>query len=134
MENEIDTIPEKYFLDFLQVISGTDVIPTATVKVKKMENGNETIICESALGDGPVDATYKAIDKAVGLQPKLEEYSIRSVTSGGSALGEVMVSLSKDGQKVFGHGSSTDVVEASARAYLNGFNKLVDKIDQIESE
>ncbi|MGA1875602.1 MAG: 2-isopropylmalate synthase [bacterium] len=134
MENEIDTIPETYLLEFLQVISGTNVIPTATVKIKKMENGNETLILESALGDGPVDATYKAIDKAIGLQPKLEEYTIRSVTSGGSALGEVMVSLFKDGRKVFGHGSSTDVVEASARAYVNGFNKLVDKMSQTESE
>ena len=73
MESEIDTIPETYSLEFLQIISGTDAVPTATVKIKKVENGNETLTLESALGDGPVDAAYKAIDKATGLKVKLED-------------------------------------------------------------
>ena len=128
MENELNTHVQTYSLDFFQVLSGTDAIPTATVKIKKMKNGDETIIMESALGDGPVDAAYKAIDKALDFQVKLVDYNIRAVTSGGSALGEVMVSLSKDGKKVFGHGSSTDVVDASVRAYLDGINKLVIKL------
>ncbi len=128
MENELNTNVQTYSLDFFQVLSGTDAIPTATVKIKKMENGDETIIMESALGDGPVDAAYKAIDKALDFQVKLVDYNIRAVTSGGSALGEVMVSLSKDGKKVFDHGSSTDVVDASVRAYLDGINKLVIKL------
>lgn len=140
MENEVNNIPHKFSLEFLQIISGTDSVPTATVKIKKIgsgtgtESGEDTIILESALGDGPVDAAYKAIDKAIGLQIKLDEYNIRAVTSGGAALGEVMVSLSKDGKKVFGHGSSTDIIEASALAYVNGINKLLAKIEQAETE
>ncbi|MEW6382049.1 MAG: 2-isopropylmalate synthase [bacterium] len=128
MENEIPNMPEKYTLAFLQVINGTHAIPTATVKIKKQEDGaEETIVMESALGDGPVDAAYKAIDKAINFPVKLEDYSVHAVTSGAAAMAEVLVSISKDGKKVLGHGSSTDIIEASVRAYLNGINKLVDK-------
>ena len=129
MESEIDSFQETYSLEFLQIISGTDAVPTATVKIKKVENGKETLTLESALGDGAVDAAYKAIDKATGLKIKLTDYTIRALTSGGSAMGEVVVNVSMNGKKVFGHGGSTDVVEASALAYVNGINKLVEKTD-----
>ncbi|MEW5803675.1 MAG: 2-isopropylmalate synthase [bacterium] len=132
MENEIPNMPEIYSLSFLQVINGTHSIPTATVKIKKRENGEEETILESALGDGPVDAAYKAIDKAVKFPVKLDDYTAHAVTSGGSAMAEVLVSISREGKKVFGHGSSTDIVEASVRAYLNGINKLVDKMAMVE--
>jgi len=129
MESGIESFSETYSLEFLQIISGTDAVPTATVKIKKVEKGKETLTLESALGDGPVDAAYKAIDKATGLKIKLTDYNIRALTSGGSAMGEVVVNVSMNGKKVFGHGGSTDVVEASALAYVNGINKLVEKTD-----
>jgi 2-isopropylmalate synthase len=130
MENEVPNMPETFSLSFLQVINGTHSIPTATVKIKKREKGEEETVLESALGDGPVDAAYKAIDKAINFPIKLDDYTVHAVTSGASAMAEVLVSISKDGKKVFGHGSSTDIVEASVRAYLNGINKLVDQLAQ----
>jgi 2-isopropylmalate synthase len=130
MENEIPNMPEKFTLTFLQVINGTHSIPTATVKIKKRENAQEETILESALGDGPVDASYRAIDKAINFPVKLDDYTVHAVTSGPSAMAEVLVSISREGKKVFGHGSSTDIIEASARAYLNGINKLADKLTQ----
>jgi 2-isopropylmalate synthase len=131
MENELPNRPEKYSLGFLQVINGTNAIPMATVKIKKKENEEEEeIILESALGDGPVDAAYKAIDKAIKFQVKLESYDAHAVTGGTSAMAEVLLCMSREGEKVFGHGSSTDIVEASVRAYLNGINKLVDRLTE----
>ncbi|MCL6584758.1 MAG: 2-isopropylmalate synthase [bacterium] len=130
MENEVPNLSEKYTLTFLQVMNGTHAIPMATVKIKKQENGTEETVTESALGDGPVDAAYKAIDKAINFQVKLDDYTVQAVTSGAAAMAEVLVSVSKEGKKVLGHGSSTDIVEASVRAYLNGINKLVEKLAQ----
>lgn len=81
---------------------------------------------EVALGNGPVDAAYNAIDKLVSLRPyELSDYAIHSVTEGTDALGEVVVKLKSDGTFVTGRGLSTDVMEASILAYLNGINRLM---------
>ncbi|MDZ4339189.1 MAG: 2-isopropylmalate synthase, partial [candidate division NC10 bacterium] len=115
VEEQVLTIAETYVLDHLQFASGTGMIPTATIRLKK----EDEIFQESGWGDGPVDATFKAIDQITGIHPRLKDYSLRAVTSGKDALGEVMVSLEVDGQTVIGRGTSTDVIEASAKAYLN---------------
>ena len=80
---------------------------------------------DSGVGDGPVDAVLNAIDAITGLKGRLEDYQLRSVTSGKDALGEVSVRVDFDGTVVPGKGSSTDVIEASARAYVNALNRLV---------
>ena len=78
----------------------------------------------AAIGDGPVDAVYKAIAQVTGTSAKLLRYDIRAVTSGTEAMGEVTVQLEEGGRRVVGRGASTDVIEASAKAYIDGLNKL----------
>ena len=78
-------------------------------------------------GDGPVDACYKAVDKVTSVKGKLIDYQIRSVTSGKDALGEVSVKISSGSRIVSGRGSSTDIIEASIKAYVNAVNKLVSR-------
>jgi len=121
VEEQVLAIAETYVLDHLQFASGTGMIPTATIRLKK----EDEIFQESGWGDGPVDATFKAIDQITGIHPRLKDYSLRAVTSGKDALGEVMVSLEVDGQTVVGRGTSTDVIEASAKAYLNAINRVI---------
>ena len=112
---------ETFKLDFMQCMSGTG-IPSATVRI--IRNGTEELL-ESSLGDGPVDAVYHAISKATGMTATLENYSIRAVTGSTDALGEAMVRL-RDGGRVFaGRGVSTDIIEASAKAYVNALNHVV---------
>jgi 2-isopropylmalate synthase len=78
----------------------------------------------AAIGDGPVDAVCKAISAVTHTAAKLERYEIRSVTSGTEAMGEVTVQLVDVGRKVVGRAASTDVIEASAKAFLDGLNRL----------
>ncbi|WP_235837227.1 2-isopropylmalate synthase [Carboxydothermus islandicus] len=122
MEEEIRKVPETYSLEYFHISTGSTIIPTATVGLLKEGEKLE----EAATGDGPVDAIYKAINKITGLAPVLEQYSINAVTSGEDALGEVVVKLKNGfGKIVTGRGVSTDILEASAKAYLNGINKLL---------
>ncbi|MBN1872447.1 MAG: 2-isopropylmalate synthase [Candidatus Omnitrophica bacterium] len=124
VEDSVREISEKYHLECLQVSSGTNIIPSATLK---LICDNETIETAST-GDGPVDACYKAIDKATGIKGKLLDYSIRAVTGGKDAVGEVSVRVKAKGKVITGRGTSTDIIEASAKAYLNAMNRLVYKI------
>ena len=112
---------EIFTLESLQVSSGTNISSTATVSLKI--NGRETR--EAACADGPVDAIYKAIEKIVNLPVKLESYSISAVTGGTDAQGEVVVRVSFDGHLFVGRGLSVDIIEASARAYVNALNKIM---------
>ncbi len=120
LHDEIHPLPEIYQLEYLQIYSGTSAIPTATVRLRVKDETREG----AAIGDGPVDATCKAIAQVTRTAAKLQRYDIRAVTSGTEALGEVTVQLEESGRKVVGRGASTDVIEASARAFLDGLNKL----------
>ncbi|MBI4537637.1 MAG: 2-isopropylmalate synthase [candidate division NC10 bacterium] len=120
VEDEVLSAGETYALEHLQFTGGTNIIPTATVRLRI---GGE-VVQESGWGDGPVDAAYKAIDLATKIPGKLLEYQIRAVTAGKDAMGEVTVVAEMNGQRVVGRGSSTDVIEASARAYLNAINRV----------
>ncbi len=111
----------KYELISHQVISGGTTIPTATIKIK--ENGTEKL--GLAIGNGPVDATYNAIKKALNLENvKLVDFKIRALTAGTDAQAEVYVTLEKDGIKVASRGQDPDIVKASALAFLNALNRL----------
>lgn len=121
VEEEALAAGETYTLDYLQFTSGMNIVPTATVRLKR-EN---EIFQESGWGDGPVDAAYKAIDQITKVQGRLADYSIRAITAGKDALGEVVLKLEVNGHTVIGRGTSTDVIEASVRAYLNAINKIV---------
>lgn len=120
MLDELHPVPERWQLDYLQVSSGTATIPTATVRLRVH---GETREC-AAIGNGPVDAVYKAISTLAANSATLVRYDIHGVTSGTGALGEVTVQLEKGGRRVVGRGASTDVIEASAKAYLDGLNRL----------
>ena len=113
---------EVYSLDYLNVVSGTSAVPTATVRLKE---GAE-IKQDAHTGDGPVDAALKAIDRITGRRGALQEYQLRSVTAGKDALGEVTVKVDfGNGEIVTGKGASTDIVVASARAYLSAVNRRI---------
>jgi 2-isopropylmalate synthase len=120
LHDEIHPLPEIYQLEYLHIYSGTSAIPTATVRLRVEGAAREG----ASIGDGPVDAACKAISAVTGTTAKLERYEIRAVTSGTEAMGEVTVQLEQDGRKVVGRGASTDVIEASAKAYIDGLNKL----------
>lgn len=129
---------ELYVLEGLQVACGTMGMPTATVRLKKPDG--ETAVF-AAIGTGPVDATYKAIDAIVGMPNTLLEFAIRSITEGIDAIGEVTVRLQAENGETYqrttpqgdqtrprtfgGHGADTDIIVASAKAYLAALNKLL---------
>ena len=118
--DEATQVPETYTLDYLHSISGTGLIPSATVRLVK----DGQTFQDSGVGDGPVDAALAAIDAITGLKGRLLDYALRAATGGKDAIGEVSVKVEFDGTVVSGKGSSTDVIEASARAYLNALNRL----------
>jgi len=114
-------IHEIYTLDQFQISSGNKITATATVRLK---HGDEYIE-EAACGDGPVEAVFNAIERCIGREVPLDNYSIRAVTEGKDALGEVTVRVINDGQVFVGKGVSTDIIEASARAYIDAINKML---------
>ncbi len=120
LHDEIHPVPEVYRLDYLHIYSGTSAIPTATVRLRVKDEVREG----ASIGDGPVDAACRAISAVTKRAAKLVRYEIRAVTSGTEAMGEVTVQLEEGGRKVMGRGASTDVIEASAKAYIDGLNKL----------
>lgn len=120
VSDEVLRIAEVYQLIDLEVASGTKKKPTATVRMKI--NGDEKEITVS--GDGPVDSVYKAITELTGSKAELNKFEIKAITGGTDALGEVTVILEEGGHTVRGHGSDTDIIVASAKAYINALNKL----------
>jgi len=120
VRDELHPLPATYQLDYLHIYSGTSAIPTATVRLHIKEEMREG----AAIGDGPVDAVCKAISAVTKTSARLVKYEIQAVTSGTEAMGEVTVQLEEGGRKVVGRGASTDVIEASAKAYIDGLNKL----------
>ncbi len=113
-------VPEVYSLVDLYVVSGINQKPTATVKLKV----SDQIIDKMESGDGPVDATYKAIVSITNTKSNLLKFEVKGITGGTDALGEVIVSLEEEGKTVRGHGADTDIIVASAKAYINALNKL----------
>src|SRR5512136_185305 len=119
---ERSTVSETYHLDHIQVSCGDHSVPTATVRL--IGPRGETF-ADAALGTGPVDAVYQAINRIIGMPNKLTEFSINSITAGIDAVGEVLIRIESDGVTYTGRGSATDVIVASARAYMNALNRLL---------
>jgi len=117
---EILRMPDRFKLVYLNVISGNVTVPTATVKMEVDGHVNQ----EAGFGDGPVDATFKTIKKITGTRSKLLQFAINAITGGTEAQGEVTVRLEEKGRTVIGQGADTDVLVASAKAYINALNKL----------
>lgn len=118
---KVSEVEEVYKLDSFQINSGNKVIATATVSM--FRNGEP--VTEAATGDGPVNAAFKAIERTVGFEMELQDYSLKGVTEGTDALGEATVRVMKDNKVYVGRGVSTDVIEASVKAYINAINRVV---------
>ncbi|MGA2151660.1 MAG: 2-isopropylmalate synthase [Geobacteraceae bacterium] len=118
---------EKYKLSHITVTCGSFAVATATVQMEV--DGKQLRTAE--LGDGPVDATLKAIRKLTRTRAKLQQYNVGSITGGTDAQGEVTVRLEEGGRTVLGRGSSTDIIEASAKAYIHALNRLQMKKDKL---
>ncbi|MBO8129141.1 MAG: 2-isopropylmalate synthase [Peptococcaceae bacterium] len=122
VEDEIRKVPATFELEYLHVFSGTTVKPTAVTAL--VVNGE--LIQEAACGNGAVDAIYRCIEKITGRKYPLVSYVIDAVTSGTDALASVTVKLANEQDKIYtGRGVDTDVLNASARAYINVLNKIV---------
>jgi len=121
VEEELSILPEVFSLEYFGVVTGNNLIPTATVRLKK----NGSYFEEAATGDGPVDAVYRAIERITNTPIKLINYSINAVTHGKDAMGGVTISVSKNEKIYNGYSVATDVIEASAHALLNAINKIL---------
>ncbi|MDI6758501.1 MAG: 2-isopropylmalate synthase [Candidatus Omnitrophota bacterium] len=120
VEDEIRVISPLWQLDSFKIQSGTKIKPEAVVILNKKGKA----LAKTSFGDGPVDACFKAIDKIVGCHGKLEDYRLESVTSGKDALGQVSLKLNIKNKIINGRGLSTDIIEASIKAYLDAINKM----------
>jgi 2-isopropylmalate synthase len=104
-------------------------LPTATVSIRRPDG---EIVQDAAIGDGPVDAIFKAVERVTGVHANLREFVVRSVTQGKDAQGEVTLELEvESGDRSFrGRAASTDIIEASAEAYLNAVNAIASRRDR----
>ncbi|MBI4278769.1 MAG: 2-isopropylmalate synthase [Armatimonadetes bacterium] len=123
VEEEVSAPPDIYRLEHFHVATGTGLVPVATVVLNRGEQTHTAV----SNGDGPVDALFAAINKIVGLSPQLVDYTIRAVTGGSDALGESITKIREGNNLAVGRGNSTDILEASVRAYLAAINKLLDR-------
>lgn len=121
--DELSDFNQHVKIDYFHVLNGNSVIPTATVRLTI--NGQEIVSTSS--GDGPIDAVINAVEKALNIKGKLMDYTIRSLSSGKDAMGEVrvMVRFEDDENIASGKGVSTDIIEASLKAYIDAYNRYM---------
>ena len=116
------TISEVYHLDRVQISCGDRGIPTASVRLIAPDG---QVLADAALGTGPVDAVYKAINRIVGVPNELTEFTVKSITEGIDAIGEVLIRVESEGITYTGRGADTDIIVASAKAYMNALNRFL---------
>ncbi len=116
------TVSEVYHLDRVQVTCGDRGIPTAAVRLTTADG---KVLADAALGTGPVDAIYQTINRLVGVPNKLTEFTVKSVTEGIDAIGEVLIRIESEGITYTGRGADTDIIFASAKAYMNALNRML---------
>ncbi len=122
-------VPGTFILEYVHVVSGNTTVPTATVRIR---HGDE-VVEEAACGDGPIDAVYRAINRATKVPVHLLDYALQAVTGGADALGDATVRVKDNGHIHIGRGTSTDVIEASALAYVHAINKIVNSREKYQS-
>ena len=116
------TVSEEYHLDRIQVTCGDKGVPTAAVRLVGPDGKTKE---DAALGTGPVDAVYKAINRIVKVPNSLTEFTVKSVTEGIDAIGEVLIRIESDSVTYTGRGADTDIIVSSAKAYINALNRLI---------
>lgn len=126
VEEKVSEVEEVYQLESFQINSGNKIIAMATVSLEKKGE----LLTEAATGDGPVNAAFNAIERTVGFGLELQDYSLKGVTEGADALGEATVRVAKDGRIFVGRGVSTDIIEASVKAYLNAINRVMAEMEK----
>jgi 2-isopropylmalate synthase len=126
---EMRTFSETYHLEHVQVSCGDHLVPTASVRL--IGPGGQ-LLADASLGTGPVDAVYKAINRLVGVPNNLTEFSVKSVTGGIDAMGEVTIRIESGGRTYSGRGADTDIIVASAKAYMNALNRLLSAMQRRE--
>jgi len=131
ISDEIQQPPELFRLELVQVSCGDHASPTATVTLRNVE-GEE--LTDAAIGTGPVDAVYKAINRVVKIPNELIEFSVQSVTAGIDAMGEVTIRLRHENSIYSGHAANTDIIVAAAKAYINALNRLCAATNAISSQ
>ena len=125
IEDRLGSTPERWKLVSFHTSAGTGSVPTATLE---MQYDDQPIRCDAATGDGPIDAVFRALERIVDISAKLEDFQVRSVSRGKDAQGEVHVELAVNGRTYSGKSVSTDIIEASARAYLKALNRSDDDL------
>ena len=125
------SLPNYSVLELVQVSCGDSSCPTATVSIRTPE-GEE--LTDAAIGTGPVDAVYKAINRVVNVPNKLIEFSVQSVTEGIDAIGEVTIRLRHNDKVYSGRAANTDIIVASARAYIKALNRLYAALQEEENK
>ena len=123
VQERIREVMAVYTLDALQVQCGDPLVPTAVATITD-EQGTRHVV--SATGTGPIDASYKAIDKVVSVRGDLQEFVVKAITRGIDAIGEVVVRVQSDDGRIYtGRGSDTDIIVSSAKAYVNAINRVI---------
>ena len=125
VSDEVTTVPQTYELEQVQVTCGDQNIPTATVKLR---HENRAVLLDADTGNGPVDAVYRAINRIVQVPNDLIEYTVQSVTQGIDAMADVTIRLKAEDTIYTGHAAHTDIVVASAKAYLQALNKQIARV------
>ncbi len=120
--DEVRAPVEIFRLEHVQVSCGDHNMPTASVSMVAPDG---QVLSDAAIGTGPVDAVYKAINRLIQVSNHLTEFSVQSVTAGIDAVGEVTIKVEGDGQTFIGRAASTDIIVASAKAYMNALNRLL---------
>ena len=121
-EKRVATEPITYTLDQVQFSGGDHDIATATVRIT---GPGQQVYSDAATGNGPVDSVCKAIQRATGVSTKLVDFNVHSVTEGLDSIGEVVIRVEQDGRIYTGRGASTDIIVASAKAYVSAVNRLI---------
>ncbi|MEH2192812.1 MAG: 2-isopropylmalate synthase [Nostoc sp.] len=137
VNDEIQQAPDLFRVELVQISCGSNAKPTATVTLRTPD-GEE--LTDAAIGTGPVDAVYKAINRVVNVPNELIEFSVQSVTAGIDAIGEVTIRLRYESKVFSGHAANTDIIVASAQAYVNALNRLYsalqtqEKLEQVSAQ
>lgn len=123
VENRANVRADRWNLTRFHIAAGTGTIPTATVELH--DQSEQRTVCDAAIGDGPIDAVCSALDRILNVQAELQDFQVRSISGGQDAQGEVLVEVRVNGRVYHGKAVSTDILEASAQAYLKALNKAL---------
>jgi len=121
VNTETQQAPDLFQLKLVQVSCGSTSCPTATITLQTPDGVQLT---DAAIGTGPVDAVYRAINRVIQVPNELIEFSVKSVTEGIDAIGEVTIRLRHESRIFSGHGVNTDIIVAAAQAYVSALNRL----------